>query len=98
MGMVMFPKVESDYAFCEAMLPYGSPASRLAIVENRLVAAAETVGRENGGHQLTRGVFSKVDNNRVRVYFYLTDARIRPMGTTQVAVLWRKLVGPITGL
>jgi multidrug efflux pump subunit AcrB len=98
MGMVMFPKVESDYAFCEAMLPYGSPTSRLAIVEKRLVAAAETVGRENGGHQLTRGVFSKVDNNRVRVYFYLTDARIRPMGTTQVTVLWRKRVGPITGL
>ncbi len=98
MGMVMFPKVESDYAFCEAVLPYGSPASRLAVVENHLVTAAQAVGRENGADQLTRGVFSRVNNNSVRAYFYLTNAQTRPIGTARVAALWRERVGAMAGL
>jgi len=98
MGMVMFPKVESDYAYCEAVLPYGSPRSRLADVEGRLVRAAEAVALENGGDRLSTGVLSEVSENNVRVRFYLTDAQIRPIGTAKVTALWRDAVGELPGL
>ena len=98
MGMVLFPRVESDYAYCEALLPYGSPAAKLAAVERRLVRMAETVGRENGNSRLMKGIFSKVNNNQIQAYLYLTDAQTRPIGTARVAALWRERVGAIPGL
>lgn len=98
MGMEMFPKVESDYAFCEAMLPYGTPARILGDVEQRLVESARKVVEENGEAHLSTGIFSQVSNNRVRVRIYLTDPDIRPLNTTQVTNIWREKNGRIPGL
>jgi len=98
MGMVMFPKVESDYAYCKAVLPYGSPNLRLEIVEKRLIDAAEAVARENGGKTLSKGVFSEVNENTIKIKFFLTDADKRPISTTRVTALWRDYVGSIPGL
>jgi multidrug efflux pump subunit AcrB len=98
MGMVMFPKIESDYAYCNAVLPYGSPNSRLEIVEKRLIDAAEAVARENGGKALSKGVFSQVNENTINIKFFLTDADKRPISTTRVTSLWRDYVGSIPGL
>ncbi|VEN75390.1 MdtB: multidrug resistance protein, AcrB/AcrD/AcrF family [Candidatus Desulfarcum epimagneticum] len=98
LGMEMFPKVESDYAYCEAVLPYGSPASQLMAAEGRLVQAAREVGRENGGEKLVKGVFSRVSGNRITVRFYLTDPDIRPVSTGRVTTLWRERAGKIPGL
>lgn len=98
MGMVMFPKVESDYAYCEATLPFGTPAQTLLSVERNLIDAAGKVVSENGGNDLSRGTFSQVNSNRIRVRVFLTDADKRPIGTAKVTSLWRKQVGAIPGL
>ena len=98
LGMEMFPKVESNYAYCEAVLPYGAPASRLRAVERQLVDAAQRVADENGGESLSRGIFSRVNGNRIAVRFYLTEPEIRPLSTDKVSTLWRSSMGNATGL
>lgn len=98
MGLTMFPEIESDFAYCEAVLPYGSPQSRLAAVEKTLIDAAKAVARENQGSKLLKGIFSNVNENSVKVRFFLTDVETRPLSTSQVTGLWRKKVGPIAGL
>lgn len=98
MGMVLFPKVESDYAYCEALLPYGTSQERMAAVETRLVDAAERVASENGQAQLSKGILARVSENKITVRFYLTNAKTRPLGTSQVTSLWRDQVGVLSGL
>ncbi|MCK5311347.1 MAG: efflux RND transporter permease subunit, partial [Desulfobacteraceae bacterium] len=98
MGLVLFPKIESDYAFCEAVLPYGTPTETLKKVEQLLVQSAHTVIEENGKDKLASGIFSQVLNNRIRVRLYLTDPGIRPLNTTDVTAVWRKTAGKIPGL
>jgi multidrug efflux pump subunit AcrB len=98
MGMVMFPKVESDYAFCEAVLPYGTPSEALKKVESFLVQKAHEVIKENGKEHLSTGIFSRVRDNQVRVRLYLTDPDVRPLNTSQVTNIWRKKAGTIPGL
>jgi len=93
LGMEMFPKVESDYAYCEVILPHGVPESRLRAVERRLVAAAQEVGDENGGKSLSKGIFSRVEGNQIAVRFYLTDPGVRPLNTEKVSILWAKAMG-----
>lgn len=98
MGMEMFPKVESDYAFCEATLPYGTPTQTLQKVEQRLVESAGKIVEENGKALLSTGIFSEVNDNIVQVMIYLTDPEIRPLNTTQVTHLWREKSSGIPGL
>ena len=98
MGMVMFPKVESDYAFCEAVLPYGTPTETIKKVEQRLIQSAQKVIEENGKDQLSNGIFSQVQNNNISVRVYLTDPDVRPLSTTDVTTIWREKTGVIPGL
>ena len=98
MGMVLFPKIEADYAYAEAVLPYGSPRQRAEDVEQRLVKAARVVVDQNGGEDLALGVFSYVRENTVAARIYLVRAEKRPMSTAAVTKLWREKVGPISGL
>ncbi len=98
MGMVMFPRVESDYAFCEAFLPYGAPVQALKNVEHRLVESARSVVAENGKQDLSTGIFLQVRDNRVWARIYLTDPDVRPLSTSEVTHIWREKVGTIPGL
>ncbi len=98
MGLEMFPKVESDYAYCEAVLPYGTPTSILENVEQYLVEKARSVVDEQGKEDLSYGVFSQVNENQVRVRIYLTDPEVRPLSTSDVTRIWREKVGRIPGL
>ncbi len=98
MGMVMFPKVESDYAFCEATLPFGSSHQRIAAVENALIESAEKVIDRNGKEKLAKGIFSRVRENSVQVRVYLTDAGVRPISTAKVTEFWRKNAGRLMGI
>ena len=106
MGMVMFPKVESDYAFCEAVLPYGVPEQTLKDVELLLVQNAHEVVREithekigtNGTNPLSKGVFSQVRDNKITVRLYLTPPDVRPLSTGEVTNLWREKTKKISGL
>ncbi len=98
MGLEMFPKVESDYAYCEAVLPYGTPTSTLENTEQHLVEKAKLVVSEQGREHLSTGVFSQVNENQIRVRIYLTDPEVRPMSTSEVTRIWRDKVGRIPGL
>lgn len=98
MGMENFPIVESDYAFCEATLPYGAPAATLKQVEKHLVKRAEKLVSDHGGSKLSKGIYSLVDENRIRVYLLLTDPDVRPLSTKRVTRIWREMTGVVPGL
>ncbi|HUW83494.1 MAG TPA: efflux RND transporter permease subunit [Phycisphaerae bacterium] len=98
LGFVMMPRVEGDEADATAVLPYGSPLSRLIEVRDRLVKSVQAVGGENGNDQLLRGVRARIDNNQIYVTAYLTEPDVRPISTARMATLWRERTGPITGL
>ena len=98
MGMEMFPRSESDFAYGSATLPYGSAEARLKSVETQLVESARAVIADNGGADLAKGVLSDVTDNTVTVRIFLTAANQRPIPTSQVVDRWRKRTGTMTGL
>ncbi|MDQ1269592.1 MAG: hypothetical protein QG618_901 [Thermodesulfobacteriota bacterium] len=98
MGMVPFPKVESDYAFCEIYLPYGTPESKVREVESHLVASAEKTVAENGKEALSTGIFSQVEENHIEMRIYLTDPEVRPISTSEVTRIWREKTGVVSGI
>ena len=98
MGLEMFPRDESDYAYCSATLPYGAARSRLEYVEAHLLAAARAVVQANGGDNLAKGVLSNVSDNMVNVRIFLTGADRRPLSTSRVTQLWRNQTGTMVGL
>ncbi|MBW2605132.1 MAG: efflux RND transporter permease subunit [Deltaproteobacteria bacterium] len=97
-GMIMMPRVESDTAQVTAVLPVGSPMSKVKVVQDKLSVAMTAVAAENGGDQLLKGIFSNINENQVEVKAYLTDAGIRPLNTGEVTGLWREKLGPVVGL
>lgn len=98
MGLVLFPTVESDFAYVEAVLPYGTAAERVRQIETRLVQAGQEVIQANGGEQLGEGIFSRVSENTITLRLFLTDAQTRPMSTSEVTRAWREQIGPLPGL
>ncbi len=98
MGIVLFPKIESDYAYVKAELPYGSATERVRAAQDKLVAAAEKVVKESGGEALSRGIFSVVDENTVEARIFLTPAGERPIGTGELTRRWQKATGAIPGI
>ncbi|WP_321495375.1 efflux RND transporter permease subunit [uncultured Desulfobacter sp.] len=98
MGMVPFPRVESDYAFCEIYLPYGTPENRVREVETLLVTSAGKTVDENGKESLSTGIFSQVSENHIEARIYLTDPEVRPVSTSEVTRIWREKTGAVTGV
>ncbi len=98
MGMVLFPKVESDYAFVEMTLPYGAAMDRVAQVQEKLVSTAREVIDENGGKALSQGIYAEVNENSIQVRVYLTPPKVRPISTSAFTKAWRQRVGAITGV
>jgi multidrug efflux pump subunit AcrB len=98
MGMQLFPRVESDYAFASATLKVGAPLKNAQAVQQKLVKAAQQVIDENGEDKLSKGIFSVIRENSIEVRAYLTDPDIRPVSTAEFTSIWRKKVGEIAGL
>ena len=99
MGMVLFPRVESDYGFCEIYMPYGTPEGKVRQVEARLVKTAEETVAENGKEALSQGIFSTVNENRIQVRIHLTEPEVRPVSTSEVTRIWRgRKPGRLQGL
>jgi multidrug efflux pump subunit AcrB len=97
-GMILMPRVESDYASVRATLPFGSPQEKVMAVCNRLVEKAQEIIEENGKERLSKGVFAVIDEDSIDVRIFLTDPDVRPISTTRVTQLWREKVGPLPGL
>jgi multidrug efflux pump subunit AcrB len=98
MGFILMPRVEADRSVVTATLPYGSPLSRLEVVRDRLIAAAQEVVDENGGEELSRGIFARINDNAIEISVYLTPPKQRPISTTQLTQQWRARVGMIPGV
>ncbi len=97
MGLVLFPKIESDFAFCQVELPYGSPNSRVRAVEEKLERSAQDVIDSSGGDKLSLGINTEIDENTITSRIFLTDPEIRPISTAEVAKRWREATGSIIG-
>jgi multidrug efflux pump subunit AcrB len=101
MGIVMFPKVESDYAYVELAMPFGSPVARTEAAINRMVSIADKLARENGGDELVEGIFSQVGTSsgghQGSVRVFLTPPEMRTLPTAEFTRLWRERVGEIAG-
>jgi len=106
LGFTLMPKVESDYAYATAELPYGSPVEKTEAIRDRLLSAARKVAEENGGDRLVVGMDSKIGGagrelsgaHVVKINAYLSGADIRPITTQQFVDKWRTEVGDIVGL
>ncbi len=96
-AMIMMPRVESDRAVVTITLPYGSPVADVRKARDQVVEAMRRVKDEYGGDQLVEGIASRINENEVEVYAYLTDPAIRPLSTREVTKIWRKEVGPVVG-
>lgn len=105
-GIVPMMSVESDYSAATAVLPYGSPVANTFKVRDKLVAAAQNVIAQNGGTNLSFGVYADVGRSYngvsgshvVMVSVYLTDPKVRPISTSQFTELWKKETGTIPGI
>lgn len=106
LGFTLMPKVESDYAFVQIELPYGSPAAKSEDVRDQFLAAANQVMAANGGDELVTGMDSKIGgagrdisgSHVIKIKVYLTAADVRPISTDVFVEKWRQEVGVIPGL
>ena len=101
MGMVMFPKVESDYAYVSVALPFGSPVARTEAVIGRMVRIAQELADENGGEKLVEGIYSQVGTSsgghQGSIRVFLTPPEQRTLSTAEFTQFWRERVGTIAG-
>jgi multidrug efflux pump subunit AcrB len=101
MGMVMFPKVESDYAYVSVALPFGAPVARTEAVIGRMVRIAQELADENGGEELVEGIYSQVGTSsgghQGSIRVFLTPPEQRTLSTAEFTQFWRERVGPIAG-
>ncbi len=97
-GMILMPRVESDYTVVTATLPFGTSMPRVERVNRYLLEKANEVIAENGGDRLSKGVYTRIDENEAQVRIYLTDPEVRPISTTKLTGLWREKTGQIPGL
>lgn len=96
--MILSPRVDSDRAVATATLPYGSPASEMVRVRDRLIDGIEKVAETNGKELLLESVYAFINGNTVEINGYLTPPATRPLSTGAVTKLWRQTTGPIIGL
>ncbi|QJB55624.1 efflux RND transporter permease subunit [Pseudodesulfovibrio sp. zrk46] len=106
LGFTLMAKVESDYAYVQAELPYGSSVDKSKVVQDRLLAAATRVMEANGGDALVEGMDTKIGgagrdisgSHVIKIKVYLTGPDERPISTEQFVKEWRNEVGIIPGL
>ena len=104
-----FPKEESDWVFVSASLPFGSAVEETEELARRLVNSGHQVIAENGGDDISMGIFSVVGSGQVRgtneqgthvvtVGVFLVPTDERDIGSQAFADEWREKLGEIPGL
>ncbi|MBF0467885.1 MAG: efflux RND transporter permease subunit [Desulfamplus sp.] len=94
----LMPRVESDYAYVTATLPYGSSDEKIAEILHLVSEAAKRIIAENGAQKLSRGFYGIVENNVIQSGIILTPPDVRPISTAEVAEAWRDAVGEVAGI
>ena len=97
-GTELMPRTESDEARVSVVLPVGSPPQEAEKVRAKLLEAIDEVAAANGGEQLVRGTFARINETEVQIRAYLTQPGVRPLSTREVTKLWREAVGNTEGL
>lgn len=97
LGFSLMPKVESDRAYAEAVLPVGSTMDEAKKIEERLVQGGLDIVKKTGG-QLLEGYRGSINENEIKVIFYLEDADIRPISTGEFVKKWRQSIGTLPGV
>ena len=109
MGYQLFPKVESNFAFCYAQLPYGTPVKKSEEITRIILKAAEDLVKETGRPELSKGIFAdigKKGSHSTEIRVFLADAEIRneiklgdeEMNTQNFVKHWRERTGNIPGV
>ena len=97
-GVILMPRVESDYSVVTATLPYGSPMAKVEDVRDKLASSLDRVIEQTAENTLVTDVFTHIDNNQVEIRAFLVDPDERPISTTEMTRLWRRQTGNIPGL
>ncbi len=97
-GLVFFPKVESDYAYVSFELPVESSVFDTLKVADILINNAKKIINQNGNEKLSRGIFTSITDNRGYIKVFLTDPDVRPISTAKFTKKWRELSKNITGI
>jgi len=97
MGMELFPRVESDFAFASVTLRVGAPLTDIRKAERKIISGAQAVIDAHGDETLSTGIYSTVKDNSIEVRAFLTDPKIRPISTKEFTTLWREKTGAIAG-
>lgn len=97
-GIVFFPKVESDFAYVKFVLPVESSVFDTLRVAEFLTEKAKQIIEENGGDKLAQGILTNINNNSGFIQVYLTDPEVRPITTTKFTNLWRNESKDLTGV
>jgi multidrug efflux pump subunit AcrB len=103
MGFQMFPKVESDYAYAYAELPYGAPIATTKAIARDMYNAAQAVIEETGRPELVQGIFSDIGKNgshtvEMRVFLAPPEIRNEILSTQGFVDRWRSRIGQPAGV
>jgi len=103
MGFTLFPKVESDFARSDMVLPYGAAIEKTEAIMNRIYEGAQQVIEEGGHPELVKGIVLEIGNqgsHTGNVEVHLADADVREgiMTTDEFVRRWREVVGPLAGV
>jgi len=98
MGIIMFPKVESDFSYVSAELPVGSLVEETRKVHDRLLSEADTLIEQIGRQQQVVGTLSFIDKNSTWIRVFMTPPQERLTPTAEFTERWRKMTSEIPGV
>ena len=98
MGMIMFPKTESDFSYATVTLPVGAPVEETIKVHNRIMASANKLIDKIGRQEQVDGILSYIDKNTMWIQVYMTPPDLRLVQTAEFTQKWRKMTGNIAGI
>jgi len=98
MGLILFPRVESDFAYAEVVMPPGTSEMDLKNKEERITRIAQSIVDQHGGKDLSTGIFSRVSGDTVSVRVFLTPPKVRTLTTAEFTDKWRGQLGPMSGV
>ncbi|WP_022851646.1 efflux RND transporter permease subunit [Limisalsivibrio acetivorans] len=98
MGFSLFPRIESDYAYASATLPYGVPFNETQAVYQKMMDSAEKVISEVGREGQVKGILSLTQGNTTWTMVEMTPPDERKISTSEFIKRWRKATGDIPGL
>ncbi len=98
MGIVMFPKVESDFSYATVELPVGTPVEETRKVHDLLLDSAGKLIEQTGREQQIKGILSFIDKNTTWIQVHMTPPDKRLIPTSEFTSRWRELTGNLAGV